>query len=385
MNSIIKRVLAALSLAALCLTASSCQLSEMLGKDTTDTSAGDTTPSDTTAGSGADTEAVEAMDFSTVDVLQYITLGQYKGLEAVLKVEQVTEEMVETELQNIVAANGSYEQITDRATAEGDTLNINFRGFLDGVQFQGGTADGQSITLSDQSGYIDGFADGLVGVMPGTTVTLDLTFPDPYSVNPDMAGKAVVFEVDVNYIRGEYIDAELSDAFVVTYTGGDLSTVAELRSFVQSKLEKESSETAKETAISDVWAQAVENAEVISYPQQQLDYYCAAQKSQCEYYANAYGMSVESVMQILGYTEESFLEDAKTYTKEDLVFYGIAQVEGVSVSDEEYTAGLANYASEAGAEPEELEDYYGELYIRECLLWDKLLEMIYDMSNITEE
>lgn len=384
MNSIIKRILAVLSLAALCLTASSCQLSEMLGKDTTDTSAGDTTPSDTTAGSGADTEAVEAMDFSTVDVLQYITLGQYKGLEAVLKVEQVTEEMVETELKNIVAANGSYEQITDRATVEGDTLNIDFRGFLDGVQFQGGTADGQSITLSDQSGYIDGFADGLIGAMPGTTVTLDLTFPDPYSVNPDMAGKAVVFEVDVNYILGEYIDAELSDAFVVTYTGGDLSTVAELRSFVQSKLEKESSETAKETAISDVWAQTVENAVVISYPQQQLDYY-AAQKSQCEYYANAYGMSVESVMQILGYTEESFLEDAKAYTKEDLVFYGIAQVEGVSVSDEEYTAGLAKYASEAGAEPEELEDYYGELYIRECLLWDKLLEMIYDMSNITEE
>lgn len=385
MNNLIKRALAALSLAALCLTASSCQLSEMLGKDTSDTTAGNADPSDTTVGSGETTEAVEAMDFSTVDVLQYVTLGQYKQLEAVLEIEPVTDETVETELQNIVAANGSYEQIIDRATAEGDTLNIDFRGFLDGVQFQGGTADGQSITLSDQSGYIDGFADGLIGAMPGTTVTLNLTFPDPYTVNPDMAGKEVVFEVDVNYIRGEYIDAELNDAFVATYTGGDLSTVEELRSFVRTKLEKESRETARETAISSVWAQAVENAEVISYPQQQLDYYYAVQMSQCEYYANAYGMTVEEIMKIMGYTEESLLEDAQAYTKEDLVFYGIAQVEGVSISDEEYAAGLANYASETGATGEELEDYYGKDYIEECLLWDKLLEMVYELSIITEK
>lgn len=385
MNNLIKRALAALSLAALCLTANSCQLSEMLGKDTSDTASGDVAPSDTTAGSGENTETVEAMDFSAMDVLQYVTLGQYKELEAVLEIEQVTNETVEAELQNIVAANGSYEQITDRATAEGDTLNIDFRGFLDGVQFQGGTADGQSITLSDQSGYIDGFADGLIGAMPGTTVTLNLTFPDPYTVNPDMAGKAVVFEVDVNYIRGDYIDAELNDAFVVNYTGGDLSTVAELRSFVRNKLEKESRETARETAITNVWAQVIENAEVISYPQQQLDYYYAVQMSQCEYYANAYGMTVEEIMKIMGYTEESLLEDAQTYTKEDLVFYGIAQIEGISISDDEYAAGLAGYASETGATGDELEDYYGEDYIRECLLWDKLLEMIYESSNITEK
>ncbi len=383
MNKTIKRLLAAALLTVLCLTMCSCQLSEMLGKDTT-TSPTDTTPSDTTAPSDT-TTAPEAMDFSKVDVLQYVTLGQYKGLEATLEIEEVTDEAVATEISNILSSNGEYEQITDRVTAEGDTLNIDFRGFLDGVQFQGGTADGQTITLNDQSGYIDGFADGLIGAMPGTTVTLNLTFPDPYQVNPDMAGKAVVFEVDVNYIQGEYIKPELNDEFVVKYTDGELKTVEALNGFVREKLEKESQKTARENAISAVWAQVLENAEVISYPQQQLDYYYAAQKSQCEYYASAYGMTLESVMQILGYTEESFTEGAKTYTKEDLVFYGIAQVEGITVSDEEYAEGLAKYAAEAGATGEELEEYYGELYIEECLLWDKLLEMIYEASIITQK
>ncbi len=385
MKNNIKRLLAALLTAGLCLTASACQLSEIIGKDTTpaDTS-GDTTPADSTSDAPSYDSSAEAMDFSEVDVLKYVKLGQYKGISATLDVKEVTDEDVETELKNIVDNNGVYEQITDRACAKGDTVNIDFKGFLDGVQFSGGTAEGQTITLSDTSGYIDGFADGIIGAEPGKTVTLNLTFPDPYPNNTDYSGKAVTFEVKVNYIQGEYIEAELNDEFVVRYTGGDISTVDELRTAIRKTLVENSEKAAKESALASIWEQVMDNAEVIEYPEQQIEYYFAMQMSQCEYYAKSYGMTVETIMQLMGYTEESFRAEAQKYTKEDLVFFAVVQTEGVTISDGEYTAGLAKYAADAGAgaTPEALEDYYGKKYITEALLWDKLLDMIYEMSDV---
>lgn len=386
MKNNIKRAVAALLTAGLCLTASACQLSEMLGKNdnTSAETTVNTTPADSTSSAPSYNNSAVAMNFYEMDVLQYVKLGQYKGISATYDVKQVTDEDVEAEIASIVNSNGTYNQITDRICAKGDTVNIDFKGFLDGVQFSGGTAAGQTITLSETSGYIDGFADGLIGAEPGKTVTLELTFPDPYPNNMDYSGKAVTFEVTVNYIQGEYIAAELNDEFVVRYTGGDINTVDELRAAVRKKLIENSERAAKESAMATIWTQVMDNAEVIEYPEQQIEYYFAMQMSQCEQYAGSYGMTVEDIMQLMGYTEETFRAEAQKYTKEDLVFFAIVQTEGIAISDEEYTAGLAKYAQDAGvgATPEMLESYYGKQYVKEALLWDKVLDMIYEMSDV---
>lgn len=386
MKNNILRALAALLALGTCLVASSCQLSEIIGKDTTSdgtTSASDTTPADTSSTVPSYNSDAEAMDFFEVDALKYVKLGQYKGISGVLEVKEVTDEDVEKELTAIVDNNGKYVEITDRACAKDDVVNIDFAGYMDGEQFKGGTASGQTITLNENSGYIDGFADGLVGVKPGETVTLKLNFPDPYPNNPDLAGKASEFVVKVNYIQGEYIKAELNDEFVVSYSGGEIKTVEELRTTVRNKLKSDNEQSARETVLSAIWRQVMDNAEVTEYPEQQIEYYFAMQMSQCEYYAKNYGMTVESVMQIMGYTEETLRAKAEEYTKEDLVFFAVAKTEGVSVSDDEYTEGLAKYAESSNVEPSVLEEYYGKKYIMESLLWDKLLNLIYDMSEIT--
>ena len=134
--------------------------------------------------------------------------------------------------------------------------------------------------------------------------------------------------------------------------------------------------------MSAMWTEIMDGAEVISYPQQQLDYYYAMQINQCEYYAQMYGMTVETIMQVMGYSEESFRENAEKYTKEDLVFFAIAQIENIMVSEDEYVEGLAGYAAEAGVSSEQLEDYYGKQYINECLLWDKLLGQLFEWANV---
>ena len=188
---------------------SSCKDEQIPGEDT-----GDVTGDITESPSG-DGVVAEKIDFRAegFDLSKYITLGNYKGLPVIVEKAELSDEDFEKQIANLMTQNQYYEEITDRAAAEGDTLNIDFAGYLDGVQFQGGTAAGQTIPLTENSGYIDGFADGLVGVMPGTTVDLNLTFPTEYH-SADLAGKAVVFKVKVNYIQGELITPELNDEFV---------------------------------------------------------------------------------------------------------------------------------------------------------------------------
>ena len=214
--------------AALMLALSSCQLSQILPKKTED-------PANTTGPLmdftlSDNTSAAEPIDLATADLSVYLTLGNYKGLTAEEKVAPLTDEDFEAELTSYINSIPVYEEITDRPTAKGDTIIMDYVGKLDGVAFAGGTAQGQSIELSENSGYIDGFADGLIGVTPGSTVDLTLTFPTDYHAT-DMAGKTVVFTVTVHYIQGDIVPPELTDEFVADFTGGDYTTAEAFRAF----------------------------------------------------------------------------------------------------------------------------------------------------------
>ena len=361
------------------MTLCSCQLYELFGNEEQTTPAGDTTtaaPTDTTEPK----ETVEAMDFTDVDMSKYIKLGEYVGIDVTLTVEMLTNEKYESAVEELLIAEQYHEQITDRAAQEGDTVNVDFKGFMDGVQFEGGTAQDQTVPITENSGYIEGFAEGIIGAKPGETVKVELNFPEDYY--EDLAGKAVTFEITVNYIQGELITPEMNDEFVSKYTDGEYKTVAEFEAYYREKLQEGYEETAKSNAISAMWDKVIELCEVIEYPEQQVNYYYQQQMSQCEYYAQSYGMTVEQVMSIMGWTEEILMENARLYTKGDLAFNAISQKENIGISEDEYLAGLAKYAASAGVEPAVLESYYGKDYIMENLLWDKVLVSIYDRATI---
>ena len=147
------------------------------------------------------------------DLSKYVTLGEYKGLEYEETSTEVTDEDVQAELDYLLESKADVEKIMDGTVADGDTVNIDFTGMRDGVAFDGGSGTGYDLTIGSNS-FIDNFEEQLIGMKPGDTKEINVTFPDPYPNNPDLAGVPVVFEVTVNYICGENIIPEMSDQFI---------------------------------------------------------------------------------------------------------------------------------------------------------------------------
>lgn len=370
----IKKFTAAFTALLLSAALASCQLSEVIGKN-------DTTAAQTTASDDIVIEDVEPMDLINMDLSGYIRLGQYKGIKVNEHASVLTDAMLEEEIKALLDAQGHYAEIKDRAVREGDVLNINFAGFMNGEKFEGGSADNQPITISDNSGYIEGFADGLVGATPGETVRIDLTFPADYY--EDLASKAVSFDVTVNYIQGELIIPAFDDAFAADHSGGKYTTAAEYRESIRKHLEDSLKEEARTSAAEEIWYAVNGNAEILSYPDQQVRYYFNMIKKQYSDYAASYNMDLKTIMMYMGITEDDMLNDAKEYTENDLVLYAIIKAEGISLSDGEYLSGLEDYASDFEITSDELVAYYGEAAIRESLLKDKVYKLLYEWADVS--
>ena len=200
------------------------------GEDTDGTTAAETEESSSTDETEAAAEEPEYFSAFNLDNLSdYVQLGEYKGIEVTAQDTTVTDEDVETELQSQVEnATPIYEEITEGTVADGDVVNIDYEGTLDGVAFDGGTDTDFNLTIGSGQ-FIDGFEDGLIGKNIGDTVELNLTFPEDYTTNSDLAGQDVVFTVTINYVQGEEIPQELNDEFVQRVTDGTYTTVDEYR------------------------------------------------------------------------------------------------------------------------------------------------------------
>ena len=365
--------------AALALTLSSCQLSKWIPQKTEDPAA--TTEPLTTFTMSDNQTSAEPMDLTTADLSAYLTLGNYKGITAEEKATLLTDEEFEAEFTSYISGIPMYEKITDRPAERGDTLIMDYVGKLNGVAFAGGTAQNRSIELSENSGYIDGFADGLIGVTPGSTVDLTLTFPTDYH-SADLAGKTVVFTVKVHYIQGEIITPELTDAFITKFTDGDYTSVEAFRTFYREYLDAEALEQAHTQALNTLWGTVMENTTFHKIPDEQTAYYYDQLRAKYQSYAASYGMTYETILSLYGLTDEDLKTQAEDYAKQDLVFYAIVKAEGLTITEEEYLTGLSIYAMGAGAAAAELEAYYGRDYITESLLWDEMMETLYRNANI---
>ena len=232
--------------------------------NSTDTAAGSETESAAQSASESASETeTETEDTNAYaydyDVESLVKLGDYKGLTYTETDISVSDEEVESQINSTLTAHATPEQIKDRAVEEGDTVNIDYEGKIDGETFEGGTASGASLTTGSDS-FIDGFEDGLIGVKPGEKKTLNLKFPDDYKTNPDLAGKAVVFDVTVNYIEGDDIVPELTDDFVKGLSITDVSTVDEYRAYVKSQLQTNKESEAESSKQKELLQQAVDNA-----------------------------------------------------------------------------------------------------------------------------
>lgn len=330
-----------------------------------------------------ETEAVlERPDYNALD---YVTLGEYKGLTVEDQPAEVTEEQIDSEVEYYIQLADALESVTEGTVEEGDTANIDYEGKLNGEAFDGGTAKGYDLMIGSNS-FIDGFEDGLIGVAVGETVDLPLTFPENYG-NEDLAGQDVVFTVTVNEIKRM---PEVTDELISTVTDGEYTDVASYREYIRGYL-TESAESQREYQLKlELLTQVANTAEIKEYPQEMIDYGMANMDSYYRSMAEAYSMELGEFLEAyMGMTEEEFEEQARDAVQQnlqqELYLKAIAEAEGLEVTDEELAESGAEYAAQYGYETvEELMAAYGESTVRVSIMQDKVLDFLLENAVITE-
>ena len=369
----------------------SCQLSQYFGNET---GKNDGTDNSTGAESQAQLEdfipdGVDVnyvMDYLNEDLSAYITLGQYKDLSVTVSTYEVNDALVEESINDLLESKSEPAKITDRKTAEGDTICVDYTGYLDGVAFAGGSATDVMIDLVENSGYIPGFTDGMYDVMPGETVSYDVTFPEIYQNNPDLAGKKTVFTVTIHYIEGDLVPPLLDDEFVKANFGeAGCETVEQFKAYYKSLLENERAELLKEDATYEIWDQIMNNVTLIQLPEKSVDAIYWYNRATYELYAKQYGVEYEDFLALyVGMSDEQIREQAESYIKEDLAIYSIVKAEGIEVTEEELAEGIKTYSEEYQMTEEELVATYSEQKIVSVLQWHKLMKAIYEWNSVEE-
>lgn len=302
-----------------------------------------------------------------------VKLGNYKGVEYTPASTEVTDEDVESSIQNLLAANPVFTEV-DRAAQDGDTVNIDYVGMKDGVAFDGGTAEGYDLKLGSGS-FIDGFEDGLIGAVTGQELSLNLTFPEEYP-SEDLAGQAVVFDVTVNAVKEEK-EAVLDDAFVQENT--DYDTVDEYREATRKDLEETAVLNAENQKKEDVFMKVMEDSE-ITVADDEVNKYYDQQLANYESQAAMFGMDLETMVSSMGATLEDFQgmlkEMAKEAVRQNAVVKAIAEAEGLTeITDEDRDA----LAEEIGyATTEDMITSAGQETVDNYILTDRVVDFIAD-------
>lgn len=328
---------------------------------------------------------VVAVDVDNLE--DYVTLGEYQNLtvEEEPKAE-VTEEDVDSYIERQLINNYDPVEVTeDRAVQENDTVNIDYAGYLDGEAFDGGTAQDQDLLIGSGS-FIDGFEDGLIGHKKGETVSLDLTFPEDYSPNPDLAGQAVVFEVTINSISEP---AALTDEWAAANT--DYATAEEFHNAQKELLIQQADSDYESQVKSDLFQQVMDNSEVKDYPEEELEELKADIESQMDQmYQAYYGMSLDDALEAQGISkeeaEQSYDETAKSYMSQYLLTQAILDAEGITLTEADYEKALDEFAVLSGfSDGDEIEGNYSDKNVlKRNVLWNVACDEIMSTATVTE-
>lgn len=335
-----------------------------------------------TEAAAQETEAVpERPDYNALD---YVTLGEYTGLTVTVDLT-VSEEEVQQEIESSIRLSGELENVEDGVVEEGDTVNIDYEGKLDGEAFEGGTDKGYDLEIGSNT-FIDGFEEGLIGTAKGETVDLPLTFPENY-FSEDLAGQDVVFTVTVNEIQRV---PELTDELASTLSEGAYTDAASYQDSVRQELESQRAQQKDAMASQEILTQIAASSTIESYPQEMVDYSVESTMSYYESMAEAYGMEMEEFLTAyMGLTEEELREQAALAASQsmqtELYLKAIAEQEGIEVTEEEFQSGAQEYADQYGFESTDaLMDYYGEGTVRISLLQDKVMDFLMENTTVEE-
>ena len=373
-----KKMLAVLLTVVVSMTAVACgdKASEEQGtetaKETTETAQQDTTAAEAVTAVGGYMKDLNAED--------YVTLGEYKGVEVTLDEPEITDEYLDGYIEYVQQNNAVSTPVTDRAVEMGDVVNIDYVGKIDGVAFDGGSAQGSDLTIGSGQ-FIDGFEDGCIGMKVGETKDVEATFPDPYKNNPDLAGKVAVFTVTVNSISVEEIP-ELTDEYVQSLSLEGCTNVEEYRAYVYDVLLEQQQESYESDKADLAYEKVAAECEFKDAPEAMVTRMNNTLTSNLSSYASMYGVDLGTyVSAMYGGTAEEYettlLEQSKMMAQHYLMMQAIADREGLSVSDEELEEQLSQEAQDYGYETvEEYKSLVDVEAFREYLMTQKVLAFL---------
>ena len=295
---------------------------------------------------------------ATVAIKPEVTLGDYKGIEVEKKEAEVSEEEITAEIDKAREANSRLITIEDRATEDGDTVIIDFDGYVDGKQFEGGYAEDYTLVLGSHS-FIDNFEDQLVGKNLGEDVEVNVTFPEEYQA-AELAGKDAVFKCTVHAIKAKELP-EADDEFASEVS--ECETMEAYRAEVKQKIKDRKESEGKAKKEDQAVEQAIENAEM-DIPQPMIDLQVRQMADDFARRIQQQGLTVEQYFQFTGLTQEKMMEEfepqAVKRIKTRLVLEAIVKAENIEVSDERLDEEIQKMADAYQMEFDKLKEYMGE-------------------------
>ena len=312
----------------------------------------------------------------TTDVYPEVTLGDYKGLEIEKAEATVTDEQVQAELDRM-AQNVASTEVVERAAEMGDTANINFEGFDNGVPFDGGKGENYDLKLGSGS-FVPGFEEQIVGMAAGEEKDIDITFPEDY--HAELAGKPVVFHVKVNTITATTVPAQ-DDEFAKDVS--EFDTLDALKEDIRVKaLEKAQKQidSAFEQACVD---KAAENA-TVDMPNGLIEAELDNQMERFGYQLQMSGYSVEQYAKMMGgdlsTMRNAFRPAAEKQAKANVTLAKIIEVEGITVTDEDVAAEYETMAKEYSMELDKIKSMVPEAEVKTSLETRKAVKVIVDSA-----
>lgn len=341
--------------------------------NTTDNAADQQTEQSETVGD-SDEDSSDEIDTSARGTSTLTELGEYKGITYTQADTTATDDEIETQVQYLLSS--SYDKNAQDVVTETSYVNIDYEGKKDGVAFDGGTAQSQELSI-ENSGYIDGFAESIVGMKVGETKDCPMTFPEDYGAE-DLAGQDVVFTITVNECW-ERVPATLNDEFAQSQGYDNVDALyAGMKESIESSKQQEAESEKEYELLEKIIADST-----FDVTEEEVQLYVEQMMSQYESMASSYyGVDLETyVTNALGMTMDEYEEQCRTagtFTiQETLIKKAVAEKEGIELSEEDYTAGAETYMNYYGyTDLTEFEEAVGKDNLTEQLLMDKAMAFI---------
>ena len=317
-----------------------------------------------------------------VAVKPEVTLGEYAGLNVTKKVKTVEESQVEAELKRMQDRNGRM--LTREGAAEdGDTVDIDFEGFVDGTAFEGGKAEHYSLVLGSHS-FIPGFEEQVVGHAAGEEFDVNVKFPEEYQAS-ELAGKDATFKIKLHEVKYKELP-NLDDDFAMDVSEYD--TLEELKNSIRKGIEDNNEKMADQQVENDLIEMVVNNM-TAEIPQAMYDERIEELVQDFQYRISQQGLKLEQYLQYMGMNMDQFkaqfAEQAEKQVKMRLAMEAIVAKEGITAGDEEFDKEVQRIADAYKMEADKVRSIVNEEAVKADLAVNKAIDFVKEKANVTTE